>query len=131
MQAIYWFGGSDIAVMREFGDRFGAFERIYLETIIRCSDRITAVATEFVLRNPAQISKTVRTKRKANVPAAHVGLPGDKGISLLKEALGRIAEDSSRYEGASEVLLLGLYRHSRPLHLGSLASNIPACASHT
>ena len=30
-QAIYRFGGSDIAVMREFGDRFGEFERIDLE----------------------------------------------------------------------------------------------------
>ena len=51
-QAIYRFGGSDIAVMREFGDRFGDFERIDLETTFRCSDRIAAAATDFVLRNP-------------------------------------------------------------------------------
>ena len=38
-QAIYRFGGSDIAVMREFGEHFGAFERIDLETTFRCSDR--------------------------------------------------------------------------------------------
>ena len=124
-QAIYRFGGSDIAVMREFGDRFGAFERIDLETTFRCSDRIAAIATDFVLRNPAQIRKTVRATRKASGPAVHVGLPGDKRLSLLKEALDRIAEDASRCEGTSEVLLLGRYRHSRPLNLGSLTRQYP------
>ena len=38
-QAIYRFGGSDISVMREFGEHFGAFERIDLETTFRFSDR--------------------------------------------------------------------------------------------
>ena len=112
-QAIYRFGGSDIAVMREFGDHFGAFERIDLETTFRCADRIAAVATDFVLRNPAQIRKTVRTTRKADRPAVYVGLPS-QDLSLLKEALDRIAEDARRHEGTSEVLLLGRYRHLRP-----------------
>ena len=120
-QAIYRFGGSDIAVMREFGDRFGDFERIDLETTFRCADRIAAVATDFVLRNPAQIRKMVRATRKADRPAVHVGLPGDDGLSLLKEALDRIAEDAGRHDGTSEVLLLGRYRHLQPLNLGSLA----------
>ena len=124
-QAIYRFGGSDIAVMREFGERFGDFERIDLETTFRCSDRIAAVATDFVLRNPAQIRKTVRATRKADGPAVHVGLPGDDGLSLLKEALDRIAEDAARHDGMSEVLLLGRYRHLQPLNLGSLAKQYP------
>ena len=124
-QAIYRFGGSDIAVMREFGERFGAFERIDLETTFRCSDRIAAVATDFVLRNPAQIRKTVRTTRKVEGPAVHVGLPGDEGLSLLKEALDRIAEDAARHDGTSEVLLLGRYRHLQPLNLGGLAKQYP------
>ncbi|MCY4589628.1 MAG: UvrD-helicase domain-containing protein, partial [Alphaproteobacteria bacterium] len=124
-QAIYRFGGSDIAVMREFGDRFGDFERIDLETTFRCSDRIAAVATDFVLRNPAQIRKTVRAVRKVDGPAVHVGLPGDEGLSLLKEALDRIAEDAARHDGTSDVLLLGRYRHLQPLNLGSLANQYP------
>ena len=124
-QAIYRFGGSDIAVMREFGERFGDFERIDLETTFRCSDRIAAVATDFVLRNPAQIRKTVRATRKAGCPAVHVGLPGEEGLSLLKVALDRIAEDAGRHDGTSEVLLLGRYRHMQPLNLGSLTKQYP------
>ena len=46
--------------MREFGDRFGEFERIDLGTTFRCADRISEIATKFVLRNPAQIRKTVK-----------------------------------------------------------------------
>ena len=78
--------------MREFGDHFGTFERIDLETTFRCSDRIASVATEFVLDNPAQIRKNVRAIRSADRPAVHVGLAGQESQLLLKEALDRIVE---------------------------------------
>ncbi|MDE0193589.1 MAG: UvrD-helicase domain-containing protein, partial [Gammaproteobacteria bacterium] len=125
-QAIYRFGGSDIAVMGKFGDHFGPFERIDLATTFRCADRIAAVATGFVLRNPAQIRKKVRTTRKAGRPAVFVGLPGEQELSLLKEALDRIAVDASQYDGTSEVLLLGRYRHLRPRNLGALPQQYPS-----
>ncbi len=124
-QAIYRFGGSDISVMRDFGDHFGAFERVDLATTFRCSDRIATVATDFVLRNPAQIRKTVRTTRKADRPAVYVGLPGEQDLSLLKEAFDRIAEDARRHDGTSEVLLLGRYRHLRPRNLDALPKQYP------
>ena len=124
-QAIYRFAGSDIAVMQEFGERFGDYERIDLETTFRCSDHIAEVATEFVLRNPAQIRKKVRSANKANRPAVQIGLPDDKSLSLLKEALDRIADDARRHEGTSEVLLLGRYKHLRPRHMTSLRSRYP------
>ena len=125
-QAIYRFGGSDIAIMREFEFHFGAFERIDLTTTFRCTDRIAAVATDFVMRNPAQIHKTVRTTRTADRPAVYLGLPGEQKLSLLKEALDRIAEDARRHEGTSEVLLLGRYRHLRPRNLGALPKQYPS-----
>ena len=78
-----------------------------------------------MLRNPAQIRKTVRATRKGDGPAVHVGLPGDEGLSLLKESLDRIAEDAGRHDGTSEVLLLGRYRHLRLLNLGGLAKQYP------
>ena len=124
-QAIYRFGGSDIAVMREFGDHFGPFERIDLATTFRCADRIASVATEFVLRNPAQIRKTVWTTRTADRPAVFVGLPGEQELSLLKEALDRIAKDARRHNGTSEVLILGRYRHLRPRNLDALPRQYP------
>lgn len=124
-QAIFRFGGADIAVMREFGDHFGEFERIDLETTFRCSDRIASVATDFVLRNPAQIRKAVRAIRSADGPAVHVGLAGQESQSLLKEALDRIAEDARGHDGTSEVLLLGRYRHQQPPDMGALPKQYP------
>ena len=124
-QAIFRFGGSDITIMTEFGEHFGGFERIDLGTTFRCADRIAAVATDFVLRNPAQIRKTVRTTRKAAKPAVFVGLPGEQDLSLLKEALDRIAEDARQHDGTAEVLLLGRYRHLRPRNLDALPKQYP------
>ena len=112
--------------MREFGDHFGAFERIDLATTFRCADRIAAVATDFLLHNPAQIRKTVRARRKADGPTVYVGLPGEQKLSLLKETLDRIAEDASRHDGTSEVLLLGRYRHLRPRNLSALPKQYPS-----
>ena len=71
-QSIYRFAGSDIAIMREFGDHFGHTEQTYLETTFRCDDRIAEVATEFVLSNPEQIRKRVRSTRRADGPCVHV-----------------------------------------------------------
>ena len=78
-----------------------------------------------MLCNPAQIRKAVRATRKADHPAVHVGLPGEDGTSLLKEALDRIAKDAGRHDGTSQVLLLGRYRHLQPLNLANLAKLYP------
>ena len=124
-QAIYRFAGSDIGIMREFAERFGDYQRIDLETTFRCADRIASVATEFVLRNPAQIRKTVGSVHRADGPRVHVGLPGEQRLSLLSEALDRIAEDAARFEGKSSVLLLGRYNHTRPQNIPALARKHP------
>ncbi len=119
-QSIYRFVGSDIAVMREFGNQFGAFERIDLETTFRCSDRICTVATDFVLRNPAQIRKSVRAINRSDAPAVFIGLPGRRGFKLLDDALKRIASNAVKYDGQSEVLLLSRYRHQKPDNISNL-----------
>ncbi|MCY4419767.1 MAG: topoisomerase DNA-binding C4 zinc finger domain-containing protein [Gammaproteobacteria bacterium] len=111
--------------MREFSQHFGEGERLSLETTFRCVDRIAAIATEFILRNPAQISKTVRSIHNAEGPRVHVGLPGEQKLSLLKEALDRIVDDATQYNEPSSVLLLGRYNHLRPQNLFSLKKQYP------
>lgn len=121
-QAIYRFAGSDISVMREFRERFGDNERIDLETTFRCAEPIATTATKFILANPAQISKEVRSTRQAQGTCIHIGLPDpDEDTSLLDEALKRIAVDAARHEGPSSVLLLGRYKHLKPQNLRSLS----------
>ena len=113
-QAIFRFAGSDIAVMREFDERFGAGARSDLETMFRCSDGVCEVATRFVLANPGQIVKTVRPVRRVSGPGVWIGFGGEDQRSSLDEALGRIAVDAVLMEGRPSVLLLGRYRHLKP-----------------
>ena len=124
-QAIFRFAGSDIAVMRDFGERFGASERIDLETTFRCPEAIAEAATRFVLANPSQLRKKVRSTRQVDGPCVHAGLAAAQGPSLLREALDRIAADAAARREASDVLLLGRYRHLRPPDLPGLESQYP------
>ena len=124
-QAIYRFAGSDTRIMQEFGERFGPFQRSDLETTFRCSDRLTTVATDFVLRNRTQIRKAVRAKCSANRPAVHVGLPRGQGRPLLHEALDRIAENARGYDGPSDVLLISRYRRQKPSDMDTLKRQFP------
>ena len=110
--------------MREFGDHFGHTEQTYLETTFRCADRIAEVATKFVLSNPAQIRKKVRSTRRADGPSVHVGLPAED-LSLLEEALDMIGADAANHGEKSTVLLLGRYGHTRPKHMSELRKRHP------
>ena len=124
-QAIYRFGGSDIAVMREFERHFGPFARIDLQTTFRCPPGIASIATDFVLRNPAQLTKKVRAARAWPGPAVHIGLPADGAPPLLPQALDRIAADAARAGGTTDVLLLGRYRRLKPANLNALGKSHP------
>ena len=121
-QAIYRFGGSDIAIMREFEKWFGHSERIVLETTFRCADRITEIATGFVLKNPAQIRKTVRAVRQADEPAVHVVLSGEGDRPPLDTAFDRIAANAATCDEKPAVLLLGRCRRNRRNRLRNMNS---------
>ena len=124
-QAIYRFTGSDIAIMREFRERFGESERIDLETTFRCSNRIADIATEFVLKNPSQIRKNVSTVHGANKPGVHIGLSTEDCPDLLRESLNKIAADVAERGEQSTVFLLGRYWRSKPMNIGELKREYP------
>ena len=83
--------------MREFPERFGDSERIDLETTFRCSGRVADVATRFVLANPAQIRKKVRSTCQLRGPCVYIGHSGGQDRSPLGNALDRITVDAARY----------------------------------
>ncbi len=110
-QAIYRFAGADIGVMLGFHGRFGAGARTDLATTFRCSDGVSAVATRFVLANPEQIGKDVRTTRGVEGPGVWIGFGGDEARPLVDQAVECIAADAAAAGvGKPTVLLLGRYR---------------------
>lgn len=111
-QAIFRFAGSDISVMKEFGEHFGVYERSDLTTTFRSEKTIVDEATNFVLQNNFQISKIVQAIRKSEHASINVGFldPGDESrIKILYSILQAIV-DSERFKFDSEVLVLGRYK---------------------
>lgn len=106
-QAIYRFAGSDIALMRHFKEHFGWTEQVALDRTFRFNDRIEAVATRFVLRNPAQISKTIRTQTIAKGPQIFIHRPEEKQGNLILNVLKDLMDRAENTP--SEVLFLGRY----------------------
>lgn len=130
-QSIYRFAGSDIHLMRNFGAEFGGslagnnevHSIVDLGRTFRSVDKIARPARRFVLRNPAQITKTVLPAATTATPAIMVayykwGQEGD----ALRSALDRLS--SSTAVDAS-VLLIGRYHHTRPPALPTLTKQFP------
>lgn len=124
-QAIFRFAGADIAIMRDFEARFGDSERVDLATTFRCCDRIADVATRFILKNPSQIPKQVRSIHQAKGPSVHICLPAAVP-SLVSQALDEIAADARGHDGTSSTLLLGRYWHNEPRNLSDLRNRFPS-----
>lgn len=121
-QSIFRFAGSDIHLMRHFGDEFGGsfngeigvHRTVDLGRTFRSIDQIAFAARDFVLKNPAQISKQIVPAGKATEPAISIVMtPKNEEEKKLGEVLTGM---SSRIADANttSVLLLGRYRFLAP-----------------
>lgn len=130
-QSIYRFTGSDIHLMRDFGQEFGGkfsdqknvHRTVDLGRTFRSVDQIAMPARRFVLQNPAQIDKKVITASQADEPAIKVRhyerLQHD---AALKETLDELEKAS---EAQASVLLLGRYHFLKPKSLAALSRSHP------
>ena len=133
-QSIYGFAGSDISLMRNFGEEFGGsfdgestvHRTVDLGRTFRSVDKIAYAARRFVLKNPAQITKTV-------IPAGEAKQPAVKVVSTfrhdadekLKKVLQDLSEQANIEAKRSSVLLLGRYRYVAPTGLSKLLTEFP------
>lgn len=131
-QSIYRFTGSDIHLMRDFGEEFGGVfagasgvhSSVDLGRTFRSVDKIALPARTFVLQNPSQITKQVipaGTSEKPAIRVAHYGW-GQEGAAL-KSALDDIEATTSGSE--TSVLLLGRYNFLCPEDLPQLRRQYP------
>jgi DNA helicase-4 len=97
---------------------------MYLQESFRCGDRIANTASTFVLRNPAQLTKTVKGSRILPEPAIFVVRPEPSSQACgLKTALGNIAKEAKKDAG---VMLIGRYNYLKPRDLPQLQSAFPS-----
>ncbi len=135
-QSIYRFTGSDIRFMRNFGREFGGIfagnssihQIVDLGRTFRSVDRIALPARSFVLKNPAQITKTVIPAGSSAVPSIRVAYSESGEMdATLQQVLENIHSSSlgGKDAKATTVLLLGRYHHLRPKNLLRFAKTYP------
>lgn len=127
-QSIFRFAGSDIHIMRNFGELFGGcFAKedgihsiVDLGRTFRSVDKVALPARLFVLKNPLQIQKKVITLTTVDELAIKVSY-FDRGRedAALESSLLQISNMNP--QGAS-ILLLGRYNFLRPKSLESIQS---------
>jgi len=108
-QSIYRFTGSDIAYTRDFRDIFGNTATIPLDLTFRFNDQIGNAASKFILKNPAQIVKSIRSLHEAPHPAFSF-IRVVRTEDGLKMALDAIEKQSGYgHDSKATVLVLGRY----------------------
>lgn len=131
-QSIYRFAGSDLHLMRNFGEEFGgtfagtpgAHSVVDLGRTFRNVDHIALAARRFVLQNPQQIEKQI-------IPATTTGTAAIKlveykraiELDALRTALDAISAASR--DSRTSVMLLGRYRFVEPSNLAELSPQYP------
>ncbi len=65
-QSVYRFSGSDIAIFTKFDEYFGATSKTYIEKTYRFDNKMIAVSSEFILRNPKQFKKGLKSDKVGN-----------------------------------------------------------------
>lgn len=114
-QSIYRFAGSDISAMTRFEDTFGAGHVLRLERTFRCSQQLSTISGDFVMKNPNQLRKVVRSNRTTPTPVALAVVDGEAGardaIAQRLSELSMLSTDGSR----TSVKILGRYRHEQEL----------------
>ena len=113
-QSIFRFAGADVSLMTHFERHFGEVTITRLATTFRCRDGLTAVADEFISKNPDQLRKTTRAVAELPGPGVKVGLGGSDAGRLLDRALAEIEAENPADGERPSVLLLARYKKGRP-----------------
>lgn len=131
-QSIYRFAGSDLHLMRHFGEVFGGgfagssgvHSVVDLGRTFRNVDRIALAARRFVLRNPSQIEKQIIPALKTQTAAIRlVDYTRSTEANALRTALDAISAAATGLNAS--VMLLGRYRFVEPANLADLSSQYP------
>lgn len=93
-QSINRFAGSDISVMTKFEEWFGRGITVRLERTFRCPQSLCDTSSKFVLKNPSQISKKVRSLEAEHPPS----------VELFQ------VDDDEKLQGSVDKFLAGLHK---------------------
>ncbi|MGB5623287.1 MAG: UvrD-helicase domain-containing protein, partial [Gammaproteobacteria bacterium] len=123
-QAVNRFAGADISLMRDFDKHFGHSTVLNLTRTFRCPKDISDVAGDFVMRNPYQIRKTVRSTNTRKPPGivCYQLEDMDEQEALLRSHLVELAEElrTQTPSDRATAQILGRYNSDCPTNLSAI-----------
>lgn len=102
-QSIYRFAGSDISLFTDFEKYFGYTKVLKIEKTYRNSQQLIDEASRFIIKNPLQLHKKLRSDKRLPYPLVFWGFDDDPKL-VLKKAIDKIVSDFGK---DSSILLLG------------------------
>ena len=102
-QSIYRFAGSDISLFTHFTQYFGSAEIMRLEQTYRNSQQLIDEAGAFVMKNPQQYTKSLRSSKSLEYPIVFMRYYDDP-FSKLEKTIDKIIHD---FGSDASILLLG------------------------
>lgn len=110
-QAIYRFAGSDISLFTDFEKYFGYTKILKIEKTYRNSQNLIDEASRFVLKNPMQLKKDLRSDKKLDYPLVFWGYD-DEPYKTIQFAVNKII---SEFGINSSILFLGRTNYEREI----------------
>jgi DNA helicase-4 len=92
-QTIYGFTGSKVEITANFSKMLGDSFEIHLDKTFRFNDKISEVATKFIVQNPIQIKKDIQTVSKSVDPAIEISFvrSSNQYLEEIKNFLNKVA----------------------------------------
>lgn len=81
-QSIYRFAGSDLDLFTSFESYFGCTEVMRIEKTYRNSKELIDVAGDFVMRNPRQLRKQLKSDKRLEKPVVLMSYDSDKALAF-------------------------------------------------
>ena len=110
-QAIYRFAGSDVSLFTDFEKYFGYTKILKIEKTYRNSQNLIDEASSFVLKNPLQLKKDLRSDKKLDYPLVFWGYD-DEPYQALQQAINKII---SEFGVNSSILILGRTNYDKDI----------------
>ena len=118
-QSIYRFSGSDINLFSHFEKYFGFTEKCKIETTYRFGNPLVKMSSDFILKNPNQMEKSVRPYSETavtNMSFVAFDRQNNNYLKKIKEVVEGIPANES-------VMLLGRYNHEKQVFPQQCISN--------
>ena len=111
-QSIYRFAGSDISLMKNFRNYFGRSSVIKLDTTFRFDNQISKTSEKFILKNPNQIKKSLKTLSESHSPSVFLQWSNKLPSDATRDLIEKLSTNKEINEMSLQIL--ARYNHNLP-----------------